>query len=298
MNPTLLKMLDDNEAIYPHVLEARFPRVFSKLLELWETPKIDAYLQDLLLNSRNGDREGFPPEAAKEIFRLSNYHSEIHVQDKQLDVWGGGPDADADKKRKVIMQSGYEVTTKSFLKAVEDGNLEVAKRLIDFGANLEVRDERNWTALIVASAKGEDDVVTMLIGSGAKTDVRDMKGYSALHWAAYNGHAGVVKLLLDNKVNPNQQCKVGWTPLMFAAARGHLVAAAYLIAYGADVNLPCEDGAVALHRAAQNGHLAVAKLLLEKGADRQARQKDGSSPLNLASKFGQSEIVALLCQAD
>ncbi|MDD5057330.1 MAG: ankyrin repeat domain-containing protein [Sideroxydans sp.] len=295
MNPTLLRMLDGNEAVYPHVLEARFPRVFSKLLELWETPRIDAYLQDLLLNTRGGDREGFPPEAAKEIFRLSSYHSEIHVQDKELDVWGG---VDADKKRKVIMQSGYEVTTKSFLKAVEDGNLEVAKRLIDFGANLEVRDERNWTALIIASAKGSDDVVKMLLESGAKTDVRDMKGYSALHWAAYNGHGNVAKLLLDHGVNPNQQCKVGWTPLMLAAARGHLVASAYLIAFGGDVNQVSEDGSVALHRACQNGHLAVVKLLIEKGADRQARQKDGSSPLNLASKFGHSEIVALLCQTD
>ncbi len=297
MNPTLLKMLDGNEAVYPHVLEAKFPRVFSKLLELWETPRIDAYLQDLLLNSRGGDREGFPPEAAKEIFRLSSYHSDIHVQDKEINAWGGVSD-DADKKRKVILQSGYEVTTKSFLKAVEDGNREVAKRLIDFGANLEVRDERNWTALIIASAKGAEDVVKMLLESGARNDVHDMKGYSALHWAAYNGHSGVVKLLMEHKVSPNLQCKVGWTPLMLAAARGHLVASAFLIAFGADVNLTSADGAVALHRAAQNGHLAVAKLLIEKGADRQARQKDGSSPLNLASKFGHSEIVALLCQTD
>lgn len=293
MNPTLLNMLDDNEAIYPHLLETKFPRVFNKIIELWETRNIDAYLQDLLLNSRGGDRAGFPPEVAKEIFRLSSYHTDMHVQDKEINVWG----EDSDKRRKEVLQSGYEVTTKSFLKAAEDGNLQVAKRLLELGVNLEVRDERNWTALVAASAKGLNDMVLMLTESGAKKDARDMKGYTALHWAAYNGHSGVAKILLEHDLNPNLTCKTGWTPLMLAAARGHLVVSAYLIAYGADLDKPSADGSMALHRASQNGHTEVVKLLLEKGADRHARLKDGTSPLNLASKFGHKNIVALLCQS-
>jgi len=292
MNPKLLNLLGGNEAIYPHVLEAKFPRVFNQILELWETPQIDPYLQDLLMNSRDGDRAGFPPEAAKEIFRLGNLASELHRLDQEINVWGD----DKESQRKQVVQSGYEFTPHGFLKAVGDSNVMVVQKIIACGVNLEVRDERNWTALMIASSNGAEELALLLIKSGARIDARDTKGYTALHWAAFNGHASVVKMLLEQGLDANTQSQFGWTALIQAATRGHLVACAYLLAKGADVNLAGSDGSMAHHKAANSGHVEVVKLLLDKGANRHAAQKDGSTPLDLALKSGYESIVALLQQ--
>jgi hypothetical protein len=118
MNPRLLKLLEGNEDLYPHVLEARFPRVFNKLLELWQTPHIDAYLQDLMVDRRGGNREGFPSDAAVEILQLSNYLDKLHNVDKGGRSWSDIPEF----KRLELVQYGYELSDIGLLKAVDNNH--------------------------------------------------------------------------------------------------------------------------------------------------------------------------------
>ena len=118
MNPRLLKLLNGNEDIYPHLLEEKFPRVFNKLLELWQTQHIEAYLQDLMMDNRAGNREGFPPAAATEIIRLSNYVHELLNPGKEIDAWDQVPEY----KRHELERFGYEFNAQGLLKAVEDNN--------------------------------------------------------------------------------------------------------------------------------------------------------------------------------
>ncbi len=290
MDHRLLKLLGGNEAIYPRLLEDKFPRVFSKLVELWETPHIDAYLQDLLMDKRGGDRAGFPPEAAKEIFRLSNFLHELQEQGKAVSAWDEVPQY----KREEMAQYGYDFTPQGLLKSVEDGNQDAVQVFLSCGVDLEVRDERNWTPLMISSFNGNEAFALLLIKCGAKISANDMNGYTPLHWAAFNGYANVVKMLLEKGADPNTQSQFGWTALMQAATRGHLFACAYLIAQGADVNLASFDGWTALHKAANNGYTQIVKLLLDKGANRYAKYQDGSTPLDLASKSGHRDIIALL----
>jgi ankyrin repeat protein len=293
MNLRLLNLLGSKEEIYPHMLEEKFPRVFNMLLDLWETKGIDAYLQDLLLNSRDGGREGFPPDAVSEIFKLISYYNDFHELDRKIDVWG----PDNEKIRKETEQLGYAFTTSGFLKSVEDGNHIVAKRLISCGVHLEVRDENNWTALMMACSKGMDEFGLLIIKLGAKVGVRDTQGYTPLHWAAYNGHTNTVNMLLEQGADPNAKSLFGWTALMQAASRGHLITCAYLIADGANIDMKSNDGNTALHKASQNGHVQVVTLLLNKGADRNAQMKDGCTPLDFAERSGRYAIVSLLNQS-
>lgn len=290
MNPRLLNLLGGNDDIYPRVLEARFQRVFDKLLELWETPHIDAYLQDLMMDKRGGDRQGFPPEAAMEIIRLSNYLHGLREQGKEVNAWDEVPEY----KRQEVQQRGYDFTPQGLLKSVEDGNEDVVQVFLSCGVNLEVRDERDWTPLMISSFNGNEEFALLLIKCGAKITARDKNDYTPLHWAAYNGYANVVRLLLEKGADPDSQSQFGWTALMQAATRGHLLACAHLIARGADVNLASTDGWTALHKAANNGHTQIVKLLLDKGANRYVQYQDGSTPLDLATKAGHKDIIALL----
>src|SRR5882757_3676803 len=72
---------------YPYRLEDKFARIVEKFAELWDTPGIDSYFAELLIDSR-GNRAGFPPEIAREIFLLSIAHDEIlKKRREETDVW-------------------------------------------------------------------------------------------------------------------------------------------------------------------------------------------------------------------
>lgn len=290
MDQRLLKLLDNDEALYPRHLEEKFLRVFNKIMELIETPHIDDYLSDLLVDKRNGNRAGFPPDVASEIMRLSNYLSALHAHPVDGDVWG---DISA-YQRNEIMLLGFEFSPNGLLKSVESGNQEAVRLFLSSGADLEVRDERNWTPLMIAAFNGNEELALLLIQCGAKVTAHDKNGYTSLHWAAFNGFSNVVKALLQKGADPNKMSDFGWTALMQAATRGHLLACAYLIAAGADTNLTTTDGWSALHKAANNGHTEIVRLLLDKGANPLAQYGDGSTPISLAVKAGHSGIVNLL----
>ncbi len=290
MNPKLLASLNGDTDIYPHLLEEKFPRVFNKLLELWQTPHIDSYLQDLMVDKRAGNREGFPPEAATEIIRLSNFLYELRNAGKEAQAWEDIPEY----KRHELERFGYEFTAKGLLKSIEDNNQNAVQLFLSCGVDLEVRDERNWTPLMVAAFNGNLEFAKLLIQCGARVSPRDKNGYTPLHWAAYNGHIDLVKMLLEKGAEPDNPSQFGWTALMQAATRGHLLTCAYLIFRGADVNQATTDGWTSLHKAANNGHTEIVKLLLEKGANRYAKYQDGNTAIDLAIKAGHLDIVDML----
>lgn len=76
MNEELLQLLDGQEEHYPHELAEQFPRIIGKIIMLWGEPEAEAYFNELLMDSRGGTRQGFPPNIASEIFSLSMYHSQ------------------------------------------------------------------------------------------------------------------------------------------------------------------------------------------------------------------------------
>jgi uncharacterized protein len=293
MNPRLLNLLNDDQELYPNLLEEKYPRVFNKLLELWQTPHIDAYLQDLMMDKRGGDREGFLPAAAMEIIRLSNFLHELHNAGKEAQPWEDIPEY----KRTEIESFGYEFTGQGLIKSVDDNHHDAVQVFLSCGVDLEVRDERNWTPLMVSAFNGNEEFAKLLIKCGARVTTRDKNGYTPLHWAAYNGHVNLIKILIEKNADPNTKSHLGWTALMQAATRGHPLACAYLIFRGADVNTASSDGWTSLHKAANNGHTEVVKLLLDEGANRYAQYRDGSTPIDLALKAEHLDIVAMLNQA-
>lgn len=76
MNEKLLQLLEGREIYYPHALEQHFPQMLIKIVELWNSPEFDSYLQQLMLDQRDHQRQGFPTEVATDILRLSRINSE------------------------------------------------------------------------------------------------------------------------------------------------------------------------------------------------------------------------------
>lgn len=76
MNANILKILNNKEDLYPHQLEQKFPHILDRLIIMWDSPEFDTYLNKFMLDTRAHARQGFPPEVASEILRLSKLHSE------------------------------------------------------------------------------------------------------------------------------------------------------------------------------------------------------------------------------
>jgi ankyrin repeat protein len=70
------------------------------------------------------------------------------------------------------------------------------KLLLDKGANVNVKENRNGaTPLIVAAFEGNKEVIEQLLAKGADIDAKDNEGNTALSLASARGHTAVVELL-------------------------------------------------------------------------------------------------------
>lgn len=292
MNEAMLKLVHGRNDLYPHELEKKFLRILNRIVELWETPQMDAYFTELMIDTRGGTRQGFPKEIVAEIYQLSRVHehSQKQAPAQPQDLWA---EIELGKKR-AIEELGYECTPHGLLKAAENRDQKALGAYLSAGLPVDVRDERGWTPLMISAFNGNEEMAELLIRSGADVQIEDNAGYGPMHWAAFNGYRKVVRLLSTRSGNVNAQSHHGWTPLLQAATRGHLDVCIALISSGANVNLPSTDGWTPLHKACANGHIEVVQLLLSQGADRNAHYQDSVTPLALAIKNKREDIVALL----
>ena len=152
--------------------------------------------------------------------------------------------------------------------ASRNGNLEVVKRLLEKGVDVNMQYEDGNTALISACYGKHTAVALELLGvDNIKVDLRTNDGESALHYASQNGMLEVVNRLLKKGADVNMQDKRGNTALI-SACRYSKKAAVALALLGVDninVDLRTNDGKSALHYASKNGMLKVVNRLLEKG---------------------------------
>ncbi len=293
MDEKLLHMLNGREALYPKKLEQQYPRVLNRIIELWYSVAIDSYLTNLLVDDR-GDRHGFPPDVVSELFTLGQVHAKLRSQkDPSTEITDPWANVDNSKRTDLIRQ-GYDFSPKGFIQSAEKNDREAVALFLGSGMDVDTRDDRGWTPLMVSAFNGNEEMALLLIRCGADINAKDKAGYGPLHWASFNGYSNVVKLLIEKGANPNALSNHGWTPLLQAATRGHLIAAGQLIAGGANVNLASNDGWMPLHKAAANGHTEMVKLLIAKGADRGAQYSDGTTPMDLAAKNKHKVIAALL----
>ncbi len=64
--------------VHPNALVQNFPRIANRIAELWGTPlRCEKYLDELLFDTRDNKRQGFPPEIAFQISYLKALISDI-----------------------------------------------------------------------------------------------------------------------------------------------------------------------------------------------------------------------------
>ena len=178
--------------------------------------------------------------------------------------------------------------------AIRNGDIAFIKAHLT-KAEIEVRDGRGATPLMHAAAFGNLETLKLLLDAGANANVHNDFDATALLWAARDPDKA--RLLIERGADVNVQSRQGRTPLMIASLRrGGSAIVALMLAKGADVKVRSGRGGTALGLAASVGDPETIKLLLSAGADPNVADGIGATPVNRGSDTGQPEALRLLIQ--
>src|SRR3990172_415278 len=145
-----------------------------------------------------------------------------------------------------------------------EGNNLLINILLDHGADIEARDNNDFTSLHYAVSNGHQATVAFLLDHGANIEAQGNRDHTPLHIAAANGHQAIVALLLDRGAAIGNN---GRTPLHLAALNGQQATVAFLLNRGATIEARDNIGFTSLHYAASKGHQATVAFLLDRGAN-------------------------------
>lgn len=153
--------------------------------------------------------------------------------------------------------------------AASVGDIKSAALLLAHGAKVDAEDSEGVTPLTEAAHIGHDDVIGLLLKHGASIDKN--RG-AALIAASKNGSLSTVKLLLRSGANIHINDWNGhYNALLCASGMGRTKVVMYLIKHGANVNVKDEDGNTALSAAANMGFQDIVTLLKKAGVNRHLR---------------------------
>ncbi|MBL7221773.1 MAG: ankyrin repeat domain-containing protein [Phycisphaerae bacterium] len=190
------------------------------------------------------------------------------------------------------------VATADIHTAVSEGDLNTVKLILEENPKLaeEMKDGCNPLHTALDTGAGHLDIAKVLIDHGADVTSPNPGGVTPLHLNSLTGNCEVAELLISrgasiDAVNPND----GSTPLHLAALQGKTDLIALLLSKGANINAKEKKyGIAAVQFAAVNGHTETLEFLISKGADLAIRDNQGRSPQELAAQQNRPESVAIL----
>lgn len=152
--------------------------------------------------------------------------------------------------------------------AVHHNMIDIAKILIDHGANINLQDHIQDSPYLYAGAQGKTEILTyMLENSEPDQSIVNRFGGNALIPAAEKGHLANVKLLLtDGRVDIDHQNHYGYTALIEAVA--------------------LRDGSKI--------YQDIVRELLAHGANKELRDNQGKTAEDYASELGYDQLLSQL----
>lgn len=101
------------------------------------------------------------------------------------------------------------------------GHSEIVKKLLEHSANVNARDARRASSLLLAAQQGHVDCVEALIESKANVDLADEDGRTPLFMAAQQNHFECIRSLKMAGADVNRARKDGFLPVDAARAMGN-----------------------------------------------------------------------------
>jgi ankyrin repeat protein len=152
------------------------------------------------------------------------------------------------------------------LLAVTEDRLAVARLLVHLGANPDALDDQHDTPWLVTGVTGSVDMVEVLLPAGPDLKIRNRFGGTSLIPASERGHVSYVRRVVRTDIEINHVNNLGWTALLEAVilgdgSRRYQQIVTTLLDAGADPKIADRQGVTALQHAEQRGQRAVARIL-------------------------------------
>ena len=146
-----------------------------------------------------------------------------------------------------------------------------------------------------AAREGDSTLLQAFYNAGLDVNVADEKGYTALILAAYHGHTNTVNFLIEQaKADPCQEDNRGNTALMGAIFKGHVSVAKQLVFTDCDIDKENVQGQTALMFASLFNRQEMVSSLIEKGANAKHVDKAGNSVADIALSQGNYNLAKAL----
>lgn len=175
--------------------------------------------------------------ADEALQRLKQMEIPFDEQHFRMVVMDGNTDA-----VKLFLTAGMPVGTGDAIRlAVEGRKAEVAKLLLEHGADKNAKDAYGQSLLMSAASSHSSEVMALLIKAGADVDAPNTYQITPLSVAAEQGHLDLVNMLVAAGANVNARDTAGSTALLVAVLRGYKEIVEALIAAGTDVQQGKED---------------------------------------------------------
>jgi ankyrin repeat protein len=203
--------------------------------------------------------------------------------------------------------------------AAARGDTKSLKLLLQYGANIHIKNKKGKTALdeakenqslatsalleqaialspfdILSQEIPDIDRLKELITTGADLSQANRYGFTALHLAARQNNTEAIQLLINNGADVNAQTLGGFTALHIAVAFNNEPALVALLKAGANPNAQTVTGQTPLHLAVALGNANSITHLIYAGADQNIKNKQNRTPLILAQRIGDATIIKIL----
>ena len=180
--------------------------------------------------------------------------------------------------------------TPLYVASLSNSNL-VASRLISSGA--EVNPAKGPFPLMGAAREGNLLVARILLENKAQVEGPPGAPKTPLHLAADKGILDMVRLLLEHGAKPDGRDRAGNTPLYYSTYRDHVRIMDELLRHDANVNQKVPEGTL-LHIVAEKGFTRAASILIQKGAHLEKLNAKGKKPLDVAIHKGNRRVADLI----
>ncbi|VDM41616.1 unnamed protein product [Toxocara canis] len=136
----------------------------------------------------------------------------------------------------------------AILKAAKKGDVEKMRKILT-PMTINCRDTagRNSTPLHLACGYNNIEVARLLLENGAEVNAQDKGGLIPLHNASSYGHLEIAALLIEHGALVDQPDKWGFTPLHEAAQKGRTQICSLLLSHGANVYAETHEGQLAIN---------------------------------------------------
>lgn len=187
----------------------------------------------------------------------------------------------------------------ALLRAAGRGDADAVAVALRAGADIEARDARRRTALLLASTFGRVAVAEVLVAMGADPDALDDRHDTPWLVTGVTGSVAMLEALLPAHPDLSIENRYGGLSPIPAAERGHVDYVRRVVRTGVDIDHVNDLGWTAMLEAVILGdggddHVEIVRILLAAGADRTIADEDGVTPLQHAEQRGYDEIAALL----